>query len=782
MSDHLVSENLGAVPDIRGLPHKRNAPAMSSPSTFDRGPITTQSQDPETVQDTPRGVARYHLHVDALQGALEAELEAAWVPGLTIFLERLTSRDHIPDMPSNTEIDGFLKQYKGYSMKKLKWDKVPSKPKREDSALYNPLTTHINVILRHFERGTRAAVGTYAKEMPHVHYVHQTALKMKPDITLMGYGPYLAQNQAIPDPPRYTHCLAPIEVRYEDAVQWNQDRLQLAVYARECLVQQPNRNFVYGVLLTEKRLLLFQFDRAGALFSPWINFHTNARMFIKIILALSTAYSDKLGFDMRIYWDGSTRYFKSDAPAPKIYSIHDPYKPFRRHTIHGRGTTCWLLYDDDTRKKCVLKFAWRTKDREPEYVFLDMIRQENEKRKKMPGQNPIPGVGTVIDYGDSAEVSKLRFNLPMREEGGRDVPERIYYWTLQPYYGQPLEKAPSVSQSLRAFYDILQGGFELWKLGILHRDISTRNMLFNPDPNAEPGQRGFLIDFDMAKNLNSTASIAGNDLRTGTRLFQSIKVLEGVGNHDYLDDLESSFWAYTWIACTSESPGVPRDRIPRELIDWDSPNLSTAIRSKRRFLLCPTSYCLVSSKMGEHVQHMVALLALFFQEKALPRIARIQTENRAVDVDPFMQAYIAKLAPKIGLHVDATHDATQTLDVEAKEWFDVVIRTVGLIITEEEASRRALSPVPDNLVSAQDEDRSGLVLKPPGPGEQQMLEEKKQQCETTTQDPMNFQKDLASKLPDTGNGGNSKKRVLSPQRSPSVRVTVAHPAKKAKQV
>ncbi|KZT25161.1 hypothetical protein NEOLEDRAFT_1241928 [Neolentinus lepideus HHB14362 ss-1] len=772
MQDHLVSEHLGVVPDVRALPHMRKAPVTSSPSTPDRGSISTQSQALETVQDTPHGVssdAHHHFHVDALQGALEAELEAAWVAGLTDFLKRFTSRGHMPDMPKDSEIDDFLERYEGYSTKDKKWNMVPVDPERENSSLYDPLIAQINVILQHFKRGTHTAVGTYAKEMPHVHHVYQTALKTKPDITLMGYSPYLAKDQVIPDPPRYTHCLAPIEVKRETGVRWNHDRLQLAVYARECLVQQPNRNFVYGVLLTEKRLLLFQFDRAGALFSPWINFHTDARMFIKIILALSTAHLDKLGFDMRIYWDGSSRYFKSDAPEPKLYSIHDPYKPFRRHTIRGRGTTCWILNDDDTMKKCILKLAWRTKEREPEHVFLTKIRKENEKRKKA-GQNAIPGVGTVISYGESTEVSKLRFDLPMKEEDGRDVSERMYYWTLQPYYGQPLEKAPSVLQSLRAFYDILQGGFELWKLGILHRDISTRNMLFNPDPDAEPGQRGFLIDFDMAIDLKRTASLAGKDLRTGTRVFQSIKVLEGLGVHDYLDDLESNFWAYTWIACTSESPGVPRAGIPSELMDWGSPNLDSAIRSKENFLLDDESYRLVSPKMGQPVQQMVAFLALFFRQKALPRIAPLKNANSARD--PFVKAYIEKKTSQGGIH--ATYGATQMLDAEAKEWFDEVTSAVKDAINDEEEASRRSSVL--NLVSASDKAQPTLVLKLPGYG---------QQREATTQDLIKFQKGLKSKLPDDGSSSSSsssKKRVLIPEGSPSARATKTRQAKKAKQV
>jgi serine/threonine protein kinase len=53
----------------------------------------------------------------------------------------------------------------------------------------------------------------------------------------------------------------------------------------------------------------------------------------------------------------------------------------------------------------------------------------------------------------------------------------------------------------------------LWKKGILHRDISINNILLGKE-DAEPGNRGLVIDLDMAIWIDRTTSLAGADFRT----------------------------------------------------------------------------------------------------------------------------------------------------------------------------------------------------------------------------------------------------------------------------
>ncbi|KAL7271212.1 hypothetical protein RUND412_006049 [Rhizina undulata] len=59
---------------------------------------------------------------------------------------------------------------------------------------------------------------------------------------------------------------------------------------------------------------------------------------------------------------------------------------------------------------------------------------------------------------------------------------------------------------------------------ILHRDISINNImiLHNPKP-GEP--KGFLIELDFCKDLNTSGSQPVEDHRTGTPEFMAIEIL-----------------------------------------------------------------------------------------------------------------------------------------------------------------------------------------------------------------------------------------------------------------
>ncbi|TFK47997.1 hypothetical protein OE88DRAFT_1664997, partial [Heliocybe sulcata] len=504
--NHMVSEP-GF--DVRGSSPKRKSAAQALPSTPVGRHVPAQSEQVGPLLETPTKMSSDstdHKNVDALQDALEAELHGTWIFGGKTFLTAFLGS--IPDMPPDAAIDKFLQGYDGYHSATRKWKRI-TVPAKTEGSLYEPFKDHINAILEEFGRDMRCeASATYLTQMAHVLNVYQTGLKTKPDLCIMGIDPVIAREQTFPDPPRYTQCVAPIEIKRQAEVRWEHDVVQLAVYARECFVQQPNRDLVYASLLTEEQMQLHQYDRGGDLHSSFFNIHEDPVTFVKMILALSTEDLKKLGFDTRIYWEGSQRCFRTvseDSQEVKIYTITEPNHPFRRQAIRGRGTTCWVI-EDENGEKFVLKLAWRTFERQPEWHFLEKTCEENKRRaQEEPGRGPVSGVGTILAHWEGQKLSDLRFNIPLKTRDELTVSDRRFYFTIQPYLGPALEKATSSLQSLRALYDIIQGQRELYDLKILHRDISTRNMLCNPDPGAKSGQRAFLIDFDMAKKLDSSS-------------------------------------------------------------------------------------------------------------------------------------------------------------------------------------------------------------------------------------------------------------------------------------
>ena len=70
-------------------------------------------------------------------------------------------------------------------------------------------------------------------------------------------------------------------------------------------------------------------------------------------------------------------------------------------------------------------------------------------------------------------------------------------------------------------HDLLPGHRTIRNNGVLHRDISTGNVLITPY--SEPGRRGMLIDLDYAKLWKKgDDSKLHDDERTGTVLFMAL--------------------------------------------------------------------------------------------------------------------------------------------------------------------------------------------------------------------------------------------------------------------
>ncbi|EPQ51033.1 hypothetical protein GLOTRDRAFT_141184 [Gloeophyllum trabeum ATCC 11539] len=244
--------------------------------------------------------------------------------------------------------------------------------------------------------------------------------------------------------------------------------------------------------------------------------------------------------------------------------------------------------------------------------------------------------------------------------------------------------ARSVLQLVEAFRDIIAAQRNLALRGIVHRDISTRNMLLNERLDAGVGTRGILIDFDMAKFIDRTTSGESTD---GTRLFQSIKVLLGLGKHDYLDDLESSFYGLCWFAFTLERPCVPRASIPVTLKNWDSPNLQLAADAKRSFINDPPMVGdLIAPTMSPYLEGLLLRLQTFFRETALPRIAEYQAQQdeEARKKKEKRTAALKKFERLEGTWVEEPRNVPDPLDTSAEQMekhFQEVLKHVDNAIT-----------------------------------------------------------------------------------------------------
>ena len=93
--------------------------------------------------------------------------------------------------------------------------------------------------------------------------------------------------------------------------------------------------------------------------------------------------------------------------------------------------------------------------------------------------------------------------------------------------------------------DVIKAHQSLYTTGnILHRDISSNNIIITKQAATTDGFKGMLIDLDLAKVRDSGPSEARH--QTGTMQFMAVEVLRKT-EHTYGHDLESFFYVLLWM-------------------------------------------------------------------------------------------------------------------------------------------------------------------------------------------------------------------------------------------
>lgn len=622
-----------------------------------------------------------------LKSVLELELEGLWVDGGMPFVQGCFG-----DVATASQINRFLRDCPHYDHTAKRWKNLPRSSKSvKEKKLYKPIKEIIDETLKRFGLSTKRKVAlTGETSLPHHQDFRYGQLKSKPDILIVGHDPYLTATKAMPKA-GYTTTTAPLEIKTEASKAPDKSRIQLAVYARECLIQQPHRRFVYGLLLTETTASLYHFDRAGAIHSPWINIHTDAVLFIRIILGLASTDPDTLGINGGIYWNGGRRIVEApigDQKTPCSTMQIDPV--FRRRAIVGRGTVCWNVESPlDEPGPFLVKFAWRAKERTPEWLFLERVREHKVK-----------GVGQMLGHEEGVTITEIRCGLEPKNSKGISI-DRVFCCVVLRCYGKSIEHFQSKLQFLEAFRDAVAGHKNLHDIGILHRDISLHNILLG-DP-ADEGNRGILVDLDMAIFLNRTRTNALADLRTGTRAFQAINILNERGYHRHIEDLESFFYVLVWVCFTALSPGLQVANLPELLEDFEQIKARRAAASKSIFLERGQKYK-VLPYWGEAFQKLLVNFLKFFMARKLhwspPDESELPSPFPDEDVQNDYNEYLGIVDTTIAELRDLPRNGEPTYD----ELLDIWARS-GLDVNTDDNRKRSLDSSDDDDVDLDDVDR-----------------------------------------------------------------------------
>ncbi|TEB37830.1 hypothetical protein FA13DRAFT_1577066, partial [Coprinellus micaceus] len=305
--------------------------------------------------------------------------------------------------------------------------------------------------------------------------------------------------------------------------------------------------FVRCAILSENRIRVYQFDRAGAQTTQTFDIHAGPERFIRIILLLCTDKDDRhLGLDDTLRWEmdgkgkkkrGFMRTRALDRVKELVLLNVNPVACHRH--IRGSATTLWAAYDPDTMVEYLVKESWISEGRTPEWMLLQKA-----------AENHVKGVCRMAWY----EECLLSVNSIRCEETTDLFFNRIQFRIVMEKYGEEIEGFTSVLQVLEALRDAIAAHMGLHKIGILHRDISKSTILLG-NAGALPGWRGVLIDLSLAFDMELEADSSVHK-EPGSHLFKSSAILDSLTEsnedklapaHDYLDDLESFFFVLCYL-------------------------------------------------------------------------------------------------------------------------------------------------------------------------------------------------------------------------------------------
>ncbi|RXW14928.1 hypothetical protein EST38_g10920 [Candolleomyces aberdarensis] len=521
------------------------------------------------------------------------------------------------ELVSESALETYLQKSEVYEGRR--WINIPEDPSHR-SELNEPLCRVINSVVQHFgprkKKASREAVSVSANSFK-FEPIGSTKHSSSPDIVVKASGPSFS-------PPKgarlgFSNVAACIDTRLEEDANNVLNHLsEMAIYAKHMFIHQPNRLFVRSLLVTEKRARLFHFDRSGAQYSHLFDIHDKPHAFIRLILGLCTINERLLGLDDTIQWikgpggrrsRGTLRTIGPDN-AIVTYDLDMDQIPFIRTNLCGRGTTCWIVKNANGQR-LVVKDYWVVDNRPSEVGLLGEVKG-------------LRGVCQMVSFEDNrARTKDFRGDTTAFKSDA--FQNRTSVRIVMKAYSSSIENFRSVEQVLAALRDAIAAHKTLLSRNIIHRDISPNNILLSTY-GADKGDRGVLIDLDIALKSKGPVSETPVDCRMGTRMFQSIMVLKScqltpdyLPEHDYLDDLESFFWLFTYILLTYTPNGhrMPSDDYRERLMSsWSHHDPTSALLSKWAFLNSPSAIRESQEAMHPSWRSACSTLFLEFREFA----------------------------------------------------------------------------------------------------------------------------------------------------------------------
>jgi hypothetical protein len=264
------------------------------------------------------------------------------------------------------------------------------------------------------------------------------------------------------------------------------------------LLQQPNRDAVRLMYMTEDRAALVQFDRAGVQSTREVWYHLEPETFIHFIFAVCAFDEKELGFDDTIRWTfengkkvaGHIDVINENGVRTS-YPMRSVQPTIARSDIYSRGMRIWGVTDPVTGRNLLIKDTWLPSNQRPESEYLALVR----------GVEGLVQMGGV-HFSPYPTILEMR-EAPTKQQKASSRIDLTRYRVALEEYGERVVYCEDEKKVLEAFRDGVAALQRLNELGLLHRDISPGNFLLGVE-GAEPGWRGVVIDLDMAHAMDGS--------------------------------------------------------------------------------------------------------------------------------------------------------------------------------------------------------------------------------------------------------------------------------------
>ncbi|KAJ7366499.1 hypothetical protein DFH08DRAFT_797460 [Mycena albidolilacea] len=386
----------------------------------------------------------------------------------------------------------------------------------------------------------------------------------KPDITV-------SRPRITFEPTQWAHAGTVVELKYKtdifedadsDINDWDTDRLEILVHltgSARSLLQFFRSCHVYVVTPS-----IFNWLEEQSVFPTF---------FLRLYNPPGSYYMD--GEDDTIRDPTAEEKLKLYAALCRHGFYAERYPTFEEATKYTRCIKA-ARFDFEDGKRVSKVDAWRPIYRRPELDFYDAIGAHCEKNNIDAEKEGLAQCRGGVDL--AVEGASLRWNPVLHAtrstKSSDPTLERRHTRTLLTLVGTPLNSFESTKSLAEALRNAVRHHRIASDAGVLHRDVSEGNVLFEEVSDADGNLKGFLVDWDYAEftpagldtfharflerveqsTLYQSVDKSLKDF-TGTPPFVAIKMIQNTDEdiaeeetlHAAEHDLESVYWLLIWM-------------------------------------------------------------------------------------------------------------------------------------------------------------------------------------------------------------------------------------------